>query len=343
MFGKVLFTHDDLDGAGCRILFTLANGYIELGEQYLIVNCTNNNVDQLVIETLNRDDVDPKNTSIYFGDICASRKILEDIKNSGYFVQIYDHHRTNFFCTHIFENAVIIPENELGVPECGTSLMFKSYCSNELMAEQHGMIEEYFNTVLMEEFVETVRRWDTYQWKDLNDIHTRKFQILFTLLGMENFCKLYIQKLINASIGMNEKLIDDYSLMFVNAKLESENKIIENFTKDKVYDINIRGFHAAFALSKDGADISELGNQFLTRYPEYDMFISYSLFGNGAYGFRAVRNDIDIATDFAVHVGGGGHPKAAGSPIPVSVKDELTKVLLNHLDENWELICSPSK
>lgn len=340
MIKKILFTHVDLDGAGCKILFTLANDPSKLGNDYLVINCENTNVDLLVEKTINENNVDA-NTLIYFADICASREILEMLKDSGFIVRIYDHHRTNFFATHIFDNAVIVPENELGVPECGTSLLFKAFCNNEITSEpmNHYMIETYFNSSLIEEFVEKVRLWDTYQWKDTNDIDARKLQILFTLLGMERFCDIYINKLINAK--QNTLLIDRHDMMFIDARLESEQRAINSITKEKVYDVNIRGFNAAFALSKDGADVSELGNQFLTKYPEYDMFISFSLFGDGAYSFRSIRDDIDIGKDFALLVGGGGHPKAAGAPITSEVKEILANTLLENLDPGYEIIKSP--
>ena len=334
---KILFTHVDLDGSGCKVLFTLANDPSKSGEDYLVITCENTNVDTLVRETINRDDVDV-NTLIYFADICASREVLEMLKDIGFIVKIFDHHRTNFFATHIFEDAVIVPENELGVPECGTSLLFKAFCNNEITFESK-MVEEYFISSLIEEFVEKIRLWDTYQWKDINDIEARKLQILFTLLGMERFCDIYINKLINAK--RNTLLIDHHDMMFIDARLESEQRAIESITKEKVYDVNLRGFNAAFTLSKNGADISELGNQFLTKYPEYDMFVSFTLFGDGAYSFRSIRNDLDIGKDFALLVGGGGHPKAAGSPINAEIKDALTNVLLRNLDPGYEITRSP--
>lgn len=335
MIKSILFTHDDLDGAGCRILYELAK-YPNENKEHLIVNCSNAGVDNTVIETISREDVNI-NTVIVFGDIVASREVLEMLKLKFFDVRIYDHHRTNFFATWVFPNAVIVPETNLGVLESGTSLMFNAICNGEIQCENMRL----FETKLIEEVVEHIRLWDTYQWKEKNKIEARKLQILYILLGMENFCKLYVEKLINADD--NSKLFDDNSIMFIDAKMENDQKNIDGITKDKVYDVNIRGFKCAFVLSKDGADASELGSQFLAKYPEYDIMISFSLFGDGAYSFRSNRDNIDIGADIAVPIGGGGHPKAAGAPMSSSVKEEITKLILKEIDPNFTITKYPVK
>lgn len=335
MIKTILFTHDDLDGAGCRILYALAKHPNENNE-HLIINCSNGGVDNTVLETISREDVDI-NTKIYFGDIVASREVLESMKTRGFDVYIYDHHRTNFFATWVFDNAVIIPETDLGVLESGTSLIFKAICNGIISCNNM----ELFNSTLIEEFVEHVRLWDTYQWKETNKIEARKLQILYILLGMERFCKLYIDKLLNAN--QESKLFDDNAAMFIDAKMENDQKNIDGITKDKVYDVDIRGFKCAFALSKDGADTSELGSQFLAKYPEYDVMVTFSLFGDGAYSFRSARDNIDVGADIAVPIGGGGHPKAAGAPMSSTIKEEMTKLILKELDPNFTITKCPVK
>jgi len=69
----------------------------------------------------------------------------------------------------------------------------------------------------------------------------------------------------------------------------------------------------------------ELAVQFLTKHPQFDVFVGVSLtFKNLA--FRTIREDIDTAEIFAKPGGGGGHPKASGCPIP---EDAINQVLLS--------------
>lgn len=349
MLQKILFTHTDLDGAGCRIIFSLAN-YLHEANTVLVVNCENTNVDTLVHDTcFKRDDVNNK-TEIYFGDICASREILEELKDHGFNVKIFDHHRTNLFATWIFEDAKIIPENELGIPECGTSLMFKAVYDGSIESDP-AIINEYFNSEIIEKFVECVRQWDTYQWREINNLEPRYLQILFDLLGMESFCKVYLSKL-TSNLSMsnmienkhtNEScdLISEHDMMFINARMNNLQKAIDGITDDTVYDIEIWGLKAAFVLSKNGADISELGNQFLTKYPNYDIIISFTLFGDGSFSFRTIRDDLNIGEIVAEKINGGGHPKAAGAPLPDHIKNSLAGELLYYLSNDFKCNRSP--
>ena len=49
MYKTILFTHNDLDGAGCRIIFELAFAYVP-NDKWEVVICSNNNVNDKVTE-----------------------------------------------------------------------------------------------------------------------------------------------------------------------------------------------------------------------------------------------------------------------------------------------------
>ena len=141
MLQTILFTHDDLDGAGCRIIFELAHHDLTKGVDYDIINCANANVDDKVNEALEKDDYITAETDVCFGDICASSEVLSklmELTNGN--VKIWDHHRTNFPATLIVPNAQIIPENDLGKMECGTSIMYKHYCD---LAFHHEHVSKF--------------------------------------------------------------------------------------------------------------------------------------------------------------------------------------------------------
>lgn len=364
MLKTILFDHDDLDGAGCRIVFQLAYHHMKNGEEYKIVHCSNNHVDKIVTDMINSDDVN-EDTEIYFSDICASREVLEAVVAKFKTVRIFDHHRTNFFATWIVPNAVIVPENNLGVLESGTSLLFKYFAEiaannpydprslyfldkntlNKLIADSKKSGKNWKESIglfitaidhnnfgFFADLVENIRSYDTYDWKDKNNLTAKKLQTLFFLLGMDRFCHRYTERIIRRD---NTDIISKTDLEFVDAKLESEKRVIESIGLDDIYDVSIKGLRAAFILSSAGANISEVSHQFLTNHPEFDMFIGFNFSRGGEYSFRCVRDDIDIGTDIALPIGGGGHPKASGAPIPIGIKNSIIDLLMSGIDDNY--------
>jgi oligoribonuclease NrnB/cAMP/cGMP phosphodiesterase (DHH superfamily) len=323
MLKTILFTHDDLDGAGCRIIYELAHQHLNKDTDYIVVNCPNNTVDEKVMGIINSGIID-KNTDICFGDIVASRDTLEYLVNNFSMPQIWDHHRTNFFATWVVPNAVIVPENELGKMESGTSLIYQHYSSigNGIKVKDSDFLAE---------FVDAVRSYDTYEWKSTDNMVAKKLQILFSLLGMEIFCNYYINRFINDD---SRYIIKDEDSKFVNAKLDNEQRIIDSITPDDVFHIDIRGYKTAFTLGGFGVNTSELAHQFLNKYKEFDIFVSFSLWRGGEFQFRTLRDDLDLGKDIATPIGGGGHPKASGAPLGDELRDEILKILINKLNEN---------
>ena len=337
MFKTILFTHDDLDGAGCRIVFELAHHYLEKGTEYDVINCSNSSIDDDVMRVLGEGNID-KNTEICFGDIVASRETLQYIVDNFSMPRIWDHHRTNFFATWVVPDATIVPENELGVMQSGTSLMYQYYCM-EAITSPNNKLEVFSgkdgSPEFLGEFIDAVRSYDTYEWKTTDNITARKLQTLYSLLGMERFCKQYIEMIsdIHTDVDYDDIILMD-DLKFVDAKLEREQRIIDTITPDDVYHVNIRGLNTAFALGGFGVNGSELAHQFLTKYSEFDMFALFDLWGGGAFSFRTVKDELDIGKDVALPIGGGGHAKAAGASIPEEIRDEFINILLNYVNKD---------
>lgn len=338
MLKTILFTHDDMDGAGCRIVFELAHQHLRKDSDYLVVNCTNAGINDEVMQVLKRDDVN-KNTDICFADIVASREVLEYIVEHFSMPKIWDHHRTNFFATWVVPDATIVPENELGVMQSGTSLIYQYFSS--LAVENPLDLRGLFtkgskeNQQFIAEFVDAIRSYDTYEWKETSNIIAKKLQTLFTLLGMDRFCDYYIERIVNMDKYplSSKNLISGEDVKFVDAKLENEQRIIDSITPDDLYHIDVRGLKTAFALGGFGVNGSELAHQFLTKYPEFDMFVGFNLWRGGEFSFRCIRDDIDTGKDIALPIGGGGHPKASGAPLDENLREEIVKMLINHLNK----------
>lgn len=345
MLKLVLFDHDDLDAAGCRIVFQVAHHHLKEGVDYKIVHCSNVAVDDIVKTTLEDENIDD-NTEIYFSDIVASREVMEMIAGRFKTVKVWDHHRTNFYVTWVIPDAVIIPENACGVLESGTSLMFKHFC--ELAAEDssdpralHFLSNDLTETSctggcfeFFSDLVENIRSYDTYDWKETNNITAKKLQTLFFLLGMDKFCKRYVDRIIK---GVGGDVIGEADADFVDARLENEQRIIDSIGVDDIYDVSVRGYRAAFILSSAGANISELSHQFLKKHPEFDIFMGFTFTRGGEYSFRCIRDDINVGEEIALPIGGGGHPKAAGASIPAEVIECIIHNLLSGIDDQYHM------
>ena len=328
MLQFILFTHDDLDGVGCKVVYELAHQHLKKGVDYDVVNCTNGNIDDQVMKYLNGGNIN-KDTEITFADIVASRENLEYIVNNFSVPKIFDHHRTNFFATWVVPDAVIVPENELGVMQSGTSLIYQHYsalaesCPNDRRGDFTRKSKE--NQELLANFVDTIRSYDTYEWKTTNNIEAKKLQTLFTLLGVDIFSQCYIDRLIN---DKSYDLISKNDIKFVDAKINNEQRIIDSVTPDDVYQFELRGLKCAFSLGSFGVNISELSYQFLSKYTEFDVFIGFSMWRGGELSFRCIRDDLDLGKDFALPIGGGGHPKAAGAMIDETLREEIVQKLI---------------
>lgn len=360
MLKIILFDHDDLDAAGCRIVFQTAHWYMKEGKDYIVVHCSNVSVDAIVTETLNKNDIN-KDTVIYFSDICASREVMEMVASRFNHVEVFDHHRTNFFVQWVIPNAVIVPENTMGVMESGTSLLFKHFCeiaSNDpydprslYFLDKNSLMKAIGNASkgisvdmmdrssdkidtfrLFSDLVDNIRSYDTYEWKEKDNITAKKLQTLFFLLGMDRFCARYINRIKNEDNTSNYDIIDSTDMEFIDAKLEAEKRVIDSIGVDDVYDVSVKGLRAAFILSSAGANISELSHQFLSKHPEFDMFIGFSFYRGGEYSFRCIRDDLDTGADIAAPIGGGGHPKASGAPIPEEVRNNIISILISNID-----------
>ena len=246
----ILFTHDDLDGAGCRIIWELWN-LTSSPNNWDVVNCSNYSIDNDVINFINNGNYSD-DTLIAFGDICPSKEVLETVIKKFKNVRIWDHHKTNLYVAEMLDTATIIPVNDEGVMECGTSLMFKAF-SKYSKDTDNKLGFNYSNIYIL---VEMIRQYDTYDFKNTGFITPKLLMTLFKLCGMNNFVRKYVNKfsiepfykILDTPDNDDVKefdnlytkyLIDKNDLDFVKVKIENENRIIESFSEKDIINIKI--------------------------------------------------------------------------------------------------------
>ena len=332
MLKEILFTHDDLDGVGCSVIYHLAHMHMREHEEYEVVNCSNFSINDDVRKWLSL--ISPNETEITFADICCDEYLLKELYNIGYDIKVFDHHKTNMYACDIVEGAQIIPINELGVMESGTSLIYNYYVDMGTFMEKdpHAkyIIGDKANKILLPKFVDTVRSYDTWEWKRTSNMNAKYLQTLFILLGLDKFTERYIKKLTD----INDKyLVNKVDMEFIMTKIENEQKVIDEFTPDKLIDINVRGYKTGLIIGYTGANIGDLSHQFLLKYPEYDMICGFILGSESTFSFRTTRDDFDTGAIIAAPIGGGGHPKASGAPLDEEIKDEIISMLVNELNK----------
>jgi oligoribonuclease NrnB/cAMP/cGMP phosphodiesterase (DHH superfamily) len=193
---------------------------------------------------------------------------------------------------------------------------------------------DYFGII-----VDLIRSYDTYEWKQTNNIAAKKLFQLYILLEMDLFCDKYEKAIIeNTKI---DNTIPDYYLacsddvkFIINRKIEKEKNIISLVSPDDMYKFEVKGKKCLLIFPIIGANISEIGNQFLANHPEYDIIFQASFYNDSqTIEMRSVKEGFNLGTEIAAPIGGGGHPKAAGCRIKETIVDQLISNLIDFLNE----------
>lgn len=287
-----LFTDIDLDGLGCGLLARIA-----FGEKVNVYYCSYRNLNKRVETVItNQENTEEK---IFITDLAVNEDIekrLNERFQKGKHVQIIDHHVTAMHFNQ-YEWAYVNPEYDTGNLTCATSL-FYDYLIENRMIERNKALEE---------FIELVRQYDTWEWDQNNNVLAKRLNDLFYILNREKFEEEMLKRLNENKdtfmLTETENLLLDIEEQKINRYIHSKSRqIVQTFVDD--YCVGI--VHAEQYLS-------ELGNALNNLYPHLDMIVLLNVSGK-KMGFRTIHDDVNVAT-FAKRYGGGGHPKASGAEL----------------------------
>jgi len=311
--GKIkLFTHTDLDGIGCAILGTLVSKNIDI--EY----CNYDDINQKVKELIESKDYNNYD-HVFITDISVNEEIAELINNTypAEFIKgfklcesftLIDHHPTSKNLEKYWWCAIKV-ENEKG--KCSGTSLFYDYISIDSPAGR-------LDTKTIKDFVETIRQYDTWEWKTVfNNEAPNLWNNLLGLYGRGRFIKKIIEKLTYE----NNFMFDEIDLLLLELDKDKKQSYFGKKSKELIQ-LNLQNYKVGIVFSEQY--ISELGNYLAEKFIELDFIL---LISSKTISYRGIKN-IDLGV-FAKQFGGGGHPKASGSQIDINKQIEYIKSLFS--------------
>lgn len=325
----LMFTHADLDGYGCKLVMDITMHLLDC-DDYKVIICQNHDVDVKVSENIPGPGVGP-DTTVIFSDIgpgLETISLLMLMVHDGLIadVRMYDHHESNLFLKdYIGEGATIYSnDTDTGKLECGTSILY--------MATAKFLVAKNIDTTKIDEklyaqVVDHIRLWDTYTWKSENAYAAKQLNTMFSMIGGENLVRKYYDRIWTGGSPMFTRT----ELEFIDGKLDYQNSIINGLSPLDFITTEIDNYRVALLMKAVAVNISDVSDSFLSRFPEYDAVMGFNTFGNWQIQMRSNKDNINLS-DLAIKLGGGGHPKAAGTSIPKSLRDLVTEAVIHFLN-----------
>lgn len=303
-----LFTHTDLDGIGCAIIGELAFPGINI--EY----CDYENVNEKIKQYIETEEYRNYDTT-FITDISVNKEVAELIDNV--FTQehefvLLDHHKTALWLNEY--KWVDVSEGLVDRKNSGTWMFYQ----NILLFYIPELHTRYNLLENAESFVELVRQYDTWEWKNkYNNILPKQVNDLMYIVGREEFInKVLYQFNIMREFDLTE---EDFKLLQRNQ--EKIDKYIES--KDKLIIVKeIQGYKAGVVFAEQYH--SELGNRLSELHPELDFIAMIN--PSHSISYRTVKGKIDLSVVAKIY-GGGGHPQSSGSPIGDYTRSEIVNLM----------------
>lgn len=300
-----IFSHNDLDGYACSIIAQLAVGRENVHADY----CGYYNINEKIMEFIDNRSYESYDY-IFITDISITEEVAQIIENNNILkgmTILLDHHPT-VIGLNKYEWCTVQIEDEIE-KVCGTSLLY-NYLVNKNILERKVSIEL---------FVDTVKRYDTWLWKDkYNDLRAKQLNDLFKIYGQERFEAEYYKRLTSDVFCMINDT-DKFLLELENEKIQKYIDKKNKFIYKKTLNINGKKFRAGIVVADDY--LSELGNELSERNPDLDFIAMVA--GLSTVSYRTVKKNIDLGNEVAIYYGGGDHPQAAGSQISYELRKQI--------------------
>ncbi|WP_261129711.1 DHH family phosphoesterase [Bacillus sp. Marseille-Q3570] len=286
-----VFTHNDLDGVGCGIVAKIAFGD-GVDVRYNSVMGLDFQVERFLER---KDEKQNKGTTVFITDLSVNKKneeALEAYVKEGGKVQLIDHHKTALHFND-YDWGHVKVEYDDGRLACATSLLYGFLVHHQLLEP----------SAALDEFVELVRQYDTWEWDQNDNIKAKQLNDLFFMVSIDEF----VEKMVPRLQHMDHFEYDE----FEHKLLEMEEDKIERYIRRKKREL-VQTFVGDYCTGIVHAESyhSELGNELGMANRHLD-YITILNMGGKKISFRTIHEDVDVSA-VAGLFGGGGHAKAAG-------------------------------
>ena len=301
-----LLSHTDLDGVGCGILAKLAFGD-RIKIRYNSIASLNREVEWFL-------ENEERNTHLFITDLSVNEeneKRLEEFYQTGGKVQLLDHHKTALHFNEYKWGHVVVEDNE-GNLASGTSLFYEYLIENELIQTSNAI----------DEFVELVRQYDTWEWEKNNNQEAHRLNALFFLISIDEF----EDKMVNRLQNSDHFFFDEFEQKILDMEEDKVERYIRRKRRELVQ-TSIGDYLAGIVYAESYH--SELGNELGKEYPHLD-YIAMLNMGGKRISLRTIHDHVDVS-EVAGHYGGGGHAKAAGCSLTNEAYNEFVTDTF-HLD-----------
>lgn len=293
-----LFSHTDLDGYGCNIVANFVYGK----ENVVATNSHYDTINEEVNKYIDNKEYEKFDVT-FITDISVNKETadrINELVKKGYEFRLYDHHKNSSWLNEYnwaFEIIEFVDTNTL---TSGTWLL--NLFTNEI------------STPVIDDLVVAIRDYDTWLWKENNDLRPKQLNDLFYILGFERF----ENELIKVNYNVDE-FLEKYKIV-----LELEQEKIDRLVKDKLETIveSDDFIEGRIGIIFSEQYISELGNKICELRNDIDVIFIINP-SNNTVSLRTVK-DIDVSL-IAKQYGGGGHTKASGFKFSPSMS-------LNYID-----------
>lgn len=282
-----LLSHNDLDGVSCGILAKLALKDV-VDVSYHSISGLNHQA-EVFLEKGNQDRM------LIITDISVDedneKRIVEFVAAGGK-VKLIDHHKSAEHLNQHDWAAVTVTQSD-GKQASATSLFYEYLLQNNLIVR----------TAILDDFVEHVRQYDTWDWDVNNNLTAKWLNDLFSMISIDEFEAKLIKKLTEHT---------DFSFDETEQKLlEVEEERVQRYIhrkKREVYQMSIGG-HLAGIVHAESYH-SELGNELSKEFPHLD-YMAMLMVGSKRISLRTIHDEVDVSK-IAAKYDGGGHQKASG-------------------------------
>lgn len=283
----LLYTHNDLDGLGCGIVARCAFGH-QVEIRYNSVGGLNVQVERFLERSR-------KNKVLYITDLSVNEeneKMLDEFSKAGGKVKLIDHHKTALHYNK-YPWGMVQVEYENGKLASATSLFYEYLIQNGLLKPTKGL----------DEFVELVRQYDTWEWERHGELRAKRLHDLFNILSIDEFEEKMVDRLKHG-----ERFRFDE---FEEKILDIEEEKIERYVRRKKREIIQTQIHDHYVgIVHAESYHSEMGNELGKEYPHLD-YVAIMNLGGKRISFRTIHDHVDVS-EIAALYGGGGHAKASG-------------------------------